>query len=104
MVFCCQPVVELTLTETLLWLDENESVFGNGLVGGANIHQNVNFPGPVTVLCRAEDCPLFMSPLCTASIPSWVVVVSGNQFELPPLIQVKSVVFNAVAKSVINAG
>jgi hypothetical protein len=62
------------------------------------VHQNVNVPGPVTVVCKVDvplECTL---PLSAAETPSWVVVVSEYHPPKAPLVvQVRFVVLRAWA-------
>src|ERR1039458_8864467 len=63
-------------------------------------HQNVNVPGPVTVVCKVDVWEEVSPPLSAAETPSWVVVVSEDhpvEPKVPLVVQVRFVVLRAWA-------
>src|ERR1035437_1294733 len=64
-----------------------------------SFHQNVNVPGPVTVVCRMDDEPVTNTyPLCAADTPSCVVAPSANHvppLPVPLVVQVRLVALRA---------
>src|SRR5258706_6370181 len=54
-------------------------------------HQNVNLPGPVTMVCNRDCWKLPMAPLWTADWPLWVTLLWPNQGASPLVNQLSPV-------------
>jgi hypothetical protein len=93
MVCCCQDWYRMIDDNVALPTIKESPLLNEGFV-----HQNVNVPGPVTVVCKVDVAEEYTSPLVAAETPSWVVVVSEYQPPYCPLVvQVRFVVLRAWA-------
>src|ERR1035437_3013139 len=95
MVCCCQDWYRMIDVSVALPTIKESWLSKEGFV-----HQNVNVPGPVTVVCKVDVEMEATLPLVAAETPSWVVVVSEDhprEPKVPLVVQVRFVVLRALA-------